>query len=404
MEKPFRRIFRLVALAAALALGACKPSGFSEEEKRIIGQLRLSELAKLQPDPTNRHADEPLAAAFGATLFFDTRLSSDGVVSCATCHQIDNQFQDGLPLARAIGITDRRTMPLADVAHGPWFFWDGRRDSLWAQALVPLEEAREHGGNRTAYARMMAERYRERYERIFGPLPDFSGLPENASPLGTEAERAVWTAMGEAERDAVDRVFSNIGKAIAAFERTIAHGETRFDRFAEAVVAGREPEGDARFSALEIEGLKLFIGKANCIDCHNGPRFTDDHFHNTGVPPVEGLPDDRGRAQAVAELVGDPFNCLGKYSDAGPEACEELRFMRRDGAELERAFKTPSLRGAAARPPYMHSGQIATLEEVVDHYSRAPEAASGQSEIGGVIFTDRGKAALIAFLKTLDPG
>ena len=391
-----------VLAAAALALAGCSGGEFSDEEKRLIGQLRLSQLGPLPADPTNAVADDPAAAAFGEALFFDAAFSGDGTVACASCHLPDRQFQDDLPLAQGVGTTDRRTMPLAGVAHGQWFFWDGRKDSLWAQALGPMEDAREHAGNRTAFAHLVARRHRENYEEIFGPLPDLAGLPEDASPLGTETGRAAWETMDEGRRMEIDRVFANIGKAIAAFERTIVHKETRFDRFAEAVVAGRAPEGDAAFSALEIEGLKLFIGKANCVTCHNGPRFTDDFFHNTGVPAAPGLPDDRGRAQAVEKVLADPFNCLGPYSDARGEGCDELRFMVRESPELERAFKTPSLRGAAGRPPYMHSGQIATLEDVIDHYSRAPDAPSGTSELQGVIFTDRGRAALLAFLKTLD--
>lgn len=402
MRRGVSSVLLLAALCAALAAQGCSGETFSEEEKRLIGQLRLSQLGPLPPDPSNAMADDPAAAAFGATLFFDMRFSRDGTVSCATCHLVDRQFQDDLPLAKGVGTTNRRTMPLASVAHGPWFFWDGRKDSLWSQALAPMEDPVEHAGNRTAFAHLVAGRYADRYARIFGPLPDLSGLPENASPRGTPEEQAAWEAMPENRRMEIDAVFANLGKALAAFQRSIAHEETRFDRFAEAVVAGREPEGDAAFSALEIEGLKLFIGKANCIDCHNGPRFTDDFFHNTGVPTVPGLPEDRGRAQAIEQVLADPFNCLGPFSDAGGDGCDELRFMLREGPELERAFKTPSLRGAASRPPYMHSGQIATLEEVIDHYSRAPAAPAGESELSGVIFTDRGRAALIAFLKTLE--
>lgn len=397
------RLPAIIAVCAlALLVQGCQREEFSQEERRQIGELRLSRLEPLPPDPGNRFADDPRAAALGEALFFDEGLSRSGDVACATCHLPDRQFQDDLPLAQGIGTTDRRTMPLAGIAHGAWFFWDGRADSLWAQALGPLENPVEHGATRTALARFVASRYRDDYEAVFGPLPDLSALPEAASPLGDAAERAAWEAMEEADREAANRVFSGIGKAMAAFERTIVHSETRFDRFAEAVVAGRRPEGDAAFSALEIEGLKLFLGKANCIDCHNGPRFTDDFFHNTGVPAVPGLPEDGGRMAAIGTVLADPFNCLGVYSDAAPDECAELRFMVRDSHEMERAFKTPSLRGAASRPPYMHSGQIATLEDVIDHYGQAPEAPAGHSELRGVIFTDRGRAALIAFLRTLD--
>lgn len=402
--KDWRRSLAPIAFGSVVVLlSGCGQADFTEQEKRVIASLSLSALGDLPPDPTNRVADSEVAASLGARLFFDTGMSANGEVACATCHLPERQFQDDLPLAQGIGTTDRRTMPLANVAYSPWQFWDGRKDSLWSQALGPLEDAVEHGSDRTALVRYVAETYGERYETVFGPLPEMQGLPESAGPKGDEAARAAWDAMAEEDRFAVDTVFANIGKSLDAFQRTIRHEPTRFDRFADAVAAGRTPEGDAALTPLEIEGLRLFIGKANCIDCHNGPRFTDDHFHNTAVPPVPGLPEDRGRAGIIQELIEDPFNCLGAFSDGTEDDCAELRFMLTDSEELERAFKTPSLRGAASRPPYMHSGQIATLEEVIDHYSTAPEPVSGISQISPVVFTDRGRRALIAFLETLEP-
>ncbi|NGO50208.1 cytochrome-c peroxidase [Allomesorhizobium camelthorni] len=390
-----------LGLIAALTLSGCGEPDFTEAEKAMIASLSLSALPPLPADPTNRYADLPAAAAFGATLFFEQRLSRDGNVSCATCHIIDRQFQDDRPLAIGVATTNRRTMPLAGVARSPWFFWDGRKDSLWSQALGPLEDAREHAGNRTAYAHFIEKEFADRYERIFGPLPDLSGLPENAGPLGTEAEKAAWKGMRGEQRASIDRVFANLGKAIAAFERSIVHEPTRFDRFADAVAAGRDPEGEAAFSDEEIQGLKLFIGKANCVTCHNGPRFTDDHFHNTGVPAVKELPEDSGRETAVAQVAADPFNCLGAFRDGGEEACGELRFMVKSGDALKRAYKTPSLRGAATRPPYMHSGQIATLDDVMDHYNTVPASTRGTTELHPLGLSERERAALIAFLKTL---
>src|SRR5690606_33205137 len=127
------------------------------------------------------------------------------------------------------------------VARAPFLFWDGRRDSLWAQALVPLEDPAEHGGNRAAYAHFIAGNFADRYEAIFGPLPELSAIPQNASPAGSGAERAEWTGMTEAQRDGVNRVFADIGKAIAAFERSITHEETRFDRYARSLAAGEAP-------------------------------------------------------------------------------------------------------------------------------------------------------------------
>lgn len=399
---PGRRVLLGVLPALAL-LAACDPTALNEAERETVIGLSLSALPALPEDPSNRVADLPAAAAFGATLFFDTRLSADGRVACATCHQIDRQFQDDRPRGEGLGLTERRTMPLAGVAWSPFLFWDGRSDSLWAQALQPLEDPREHGFTRTALAHEIAARYGERYARIFGPLPALDHLPAAAGPRGSAAERAAWQAMAAADRAAVDRVFANAGKAIAAFERTLRHPETRFDRFAAALARGETPTGDAALDGLEREGLKLFIGKGACIDCHNGPRLTDEHFHNTGVPAVAGLPGDTGRAGAIGALETDPFNCLGPHSDAPAEACTALRFMVRQGAELVRAYKTPSLRGAASRPPYMHAGQYATLEAVIEHYATAPEPPAGRSELTGIVFTERGRKALIAFLKTLEP-
>ncbi|RUW74313.1 cytochrome c peroxidase [Mesorhizobium sp. M4B.F.Ca.ET.049.02.1.2] len=394
-------VLPLVALVAMALLAGCGKPQFSDAEKKVIASLALNTLPPLKPDTTNRFAEVPAAAALGSTLFFDQGMSRDGNVSCSPCHKIDRQFQDDLPQAVGIGRTNRRTMPLAGVARDPWFFWDGRRDSLWAQALTPLENPLEHGGNRAAFAHYIKKRFGERYERIFGPLPDLSTVPANASPLGTDAEKAAWAAMPVSQAEDVNRVFANIGKAIGAFERSIEPPQTRFDRFAIDLASGAEPQGDDALSPEEMLGLKLFIGKANCVTCHNGPRFTDNSFHNTGVPPVKDLPPDRGRIDAVVQVEADPFNCLGKFRDGDDNACRELRFMVKGGPDLVRAYKTPSLRGAAARAPYMHAGQFSSLEEVVEHYSKAPASVEGVSEVHPVELSDRERAALVAFLKTL---
>jgi cytochrome c peroxidase len=392
----------LALILAGLALGGCGNADFTEAEKATIASLALSALPPLPPDTTNRFADQPAPAAFGATLFFEQRLSRDGDVSCATCHVADRQFQDDRPFGVAAGETRRRTMPLSGVSRSPWMFWDGRRDSQWAQALVPLENLDEHAGTRTAFAHLMMDAFKDRYERIFGPLPDVRALPASAGPFGTPEEQSAWWAMTQNQRDGIDGVFVNIGKALAAFERTIVHRPTRFDRFADTLAAGGEPGADAALSDEELHGLRLFIGKARCSTCHNGPRLTDDFFHNTGVPPADGKPPDLGRQPAVAEVLADPFNCLGNFRDGPASACGELRHIVRDSPEMIRAFKTPSLRGVASRPPYMHAGQIETLDEVVDHYNRAPRALAGHSEAKPLRLSDREKAALVAFLGTLE--
>lgn len=395
----------IIAALVALSLAACSPwdsgSDWTDEELRLIESLSLENLPPLPADPSNRVADDPAAASLGKALFFDTRLSGNAQIACASCHLPDRQFQDDLPLATGVGTTNRRTMPIAGMGHSPWLFWDGRKDSMWSQALGPLESPVEHGTDRTAIVRLVAEHYPEPYEQVFGPLPSLEGLPSNAAPEGTAQATEAWERMDEAEKDSVNRVFANVGKAIAAFERGILPDQSRFDRYASALSSGETPDAEM-MSKQELEGLRIFIGKGSCINCHNGPLFTDNHFHNTGVPAVPGLPEDTGRAAGALAVKSDPFNCLGRYSDAAPEDCAELRFMTIDGHELERAYKAPSLRNVASRPPYMHAGQIGTLAEVLDHYNRAPAAPAGHSELKPLGLASEELAALEAFLRTLD--
>jgi cytochrome c peroxidase len=402
------------ALAAIGLLAGCggpvepvPPSGlampdFAPDEIEALRSLWLGSLPDLPDDPSNRVADDPAAAALGEAMFADTRFSANGEVSCATCHQAELNFTDGLPRAQGIGETRRKTMTVVGTAYSPWLFWDGRRDSQWAQALAPMEDAAEHGGNRGMYAHLVAEHYRTEYEAIFGPLPaleDPVRFPDQAGPVDDAVARANWDSMADADRDAVTEVFVNIGKSIAAFERGLMPAPTRFDAFVEALLAG---ETTTSLTADEIAGMRLFIGEAGCTNCHNGPLFTNNAFHNTGVPPAEGREPDRGRGVGIGLVQADEFNCLSRWSDADPDDCTALRFLRDDAEALVGAFKPPTLRNVSKVGPYMHAGQLATLADVLRHYRDAPEAAIGHSELEPIDLTDAQLARLEAFLRTLD--
>jgi cytochrome c peroxidase len=406
MKAPFWKF--LLALAALLAAGAALAAfgaidrdGWSDGELRLLSTLRLSQLAPPAPDPSNAVEAEPGAVQLGKQVFADARFSRNGAVSCASCHQPDRQFQDGRPLGQGVGTGRRRTMPLAAAGHAPFTFWDGRKDSLWSQALGPLEDQLEHGGTRLAYAHLLRAHYRVQYEALFGPLPDLSRLPQEGGPLGTPEQRAAWAALSEDDRRAVSRVFANLGKAIAAYEKTLHYGESRLDRYIDGVLRA-DPAAPQLLNGQEKNGLRLFIGKAQCVTCHNGPLFSDQQFHNTGVAPRTPGKPDFGRGAALAQLLKDEFNCLGPYSDARPGQCEELRFLSADDHALDGAFKVPGLRNAASRAPYMHAGQIGSLREVVAHYNRAPAAAAGHSELKPLRLSDGEARDLAAFLETLD--
>lgn len=359
---------------------AADPVRWSSEEKLVLASLSLTRLPPLPVDPSNAVERQGAAIELGRRLFEDTGLSRTGAVSCATCHDPARQFQDGLPVSRGVGTGSRRAMPIVGAGHATWLFWDGRKDSLWSQALGPLEDAVEHGSNRTRVAQRVALDHRRDYEALFGALPRLDGLPGDAGPRGSAAEQAAWAALDARRRDEVSRVFANVGKAIAAYEKSLTHAPTRLDAYIDAVLRG-DAASRTMLRADETRGLRLFIGKAQCASCHNGPLFSDQQFHNTGVPPRDAARPDRGRAAATAALHADEFNCLGPFSDARPEQCQELRFMVSDDPALEGAFKTPGLRGVADRAPYMHAGQFSTLEQVVRHYVAAPHAAVGHSEL-----------------------
>ncbi|MBL8523456.1 MAG: cytochrome-c peroxidase [Betaproteobacteria bacterium] len=379
------------ALLVAGAFSAGDASGLSlfnsrnlerwlPEEFAAIMSLRLNQLPAAPADPSNAVENSAAAIELGRRLFADARLSSNSMVSCASCHDPAKQFQDDRPVGQGVGTGGRRSMPIVGLGHSPWLFWDGRKDSAWSQAVGPLEDAVEHGGNRMAYAHQIAAHYRSEYVALFGPLPDLGSLPANASPAGTAVEQIAWQSMDATSRDNVSRIYANMGKAIAAFEKTLRHSPSRLDRYLDAVSKGNSTP-QTILSPQEINGLRLFVGKGQCISCHNGPLLTDQQFHNTGVPPRDSMKPDRGRAAAVPKVLQDEFNCLGRYSDAKPEQCNELRFIATNDPHMEGAFKTPGLRGVSLRPPYMHAGQIATLEDVVRHYVNAPHAALGHSEL-----------------------
>ena len=193
-------------------------------------------------------------------------------------------------------------------------------------------------------------------------------------------------------------VFVNIGKAIAAYERRIAFGTSRFDTYVAALTSSQPGQGI--LTKDEVAGLRLFIGRANCTQCHNGPLLTSNEFHNTGVAPRRELAMDHGRLTGATAVLNDEFNCRSQWSDAR-ERCAELEFIVTGEHTLDRAYKAPSLRNVAERAPYMDAGQFATLADVLDHYNRAPAAAIGHSELRPLRLRPVQLRQLEAFLRTL---
>ena len=389
-----------------LTFSRSKLHSWNEIELDTLSRLWIESLPELPADPTNAVADNQDAAKLGKKIFFDKRFSKNGKISCANCHNPDKYFTDGLQLSNGIGQTRRHAPGLLGVAYGTWFFWDGRSDSQWSQALGPLENGVEHGGNRTQYAHIIQDdpKYLQIYKDIFGEMPDISDrvrFPDNAGPVtDIEAEQS-WQKMNPTDQKIITRIFVNIGKVIAAYERQLMPGKSRFDDYVQAV---RENKIDAMKSILndaEVEGLRLFIGKANCSICHTGPLFTNYDFKNIAVPKVKKLGSDLGRFRGVKFVLENQFNCLGEYSDAKKEDCAELKFIKYTRDDTMAAFKVPSLRNVAGTAPYMHAGQFKTLKEVLEHYQKRPLSRVGHSDLLQVKLTDDDLIKLEAFLHTL---
>jgi cytochrome c peroxidase len=393
----------IACAAAGLGIGATmlRPQ-WSDAELKRIQSLSLASLPPLKADPSNRVSDDPAAAALGKELFFETKLSANGKISCATCHIPSKQFQDGLPVGHGMGAGTRRTMPVAGSAYFPFLFWDGRKDSQWSQALGPLENPMEHGADRTMVVKAVVEIYKSQYESVFGPAPSVEGLPEHAFPVGSTEAVAAWNTIPGGRQNDINLAYANIGKAIAAFERTIEPETTRFDLYASALAAGDTKRAEGILTERERAGLKLFIGQGNCVSCHSGPLLTDNAFHNLGLPGAFA-DKDSGRVSAVSKLQGDEFNCLGHFSDAPPSACTELRFMETSSPDLVGAFRSPALRGVAQRAPFTHAGQFGTLRDVLAHYNKAPAATLGRSELKPLGLSDQELSDIEKFLHSLDP-
>lgn len=377
---------------------------WTQEELAILRSLRLPSKWKTS-DPSNNYLIKPQAALLGKLLFSDTQLSRYQQIACASCHQPEHYFT----LAANSDISlDKQVPTLLGVASFNWFMLDGSADSLWAQALIPLENQIEHGGTRTQYVQYVLNRYPQLYQAAFGSLPALlmnTILPEQASPTSQYVdEQKNWQRLGTQIQTEINRVYANIGKSLAAYQSTLWPRDTRFDRYIDQVTASSRPpdiSGKPLLSADEIAGLKLFISEqGQCIRCHNGALFSNGDFHVTTVP-MPHLSAQKGRLAGVEYALKDPFNCLGYYSDSESAQCKELIFIKRSSSELKGATKVPSLRNIADTAPYMHAGQFSTLTEVLHYYNRAATPFGTHSDLAPLKLLPYQLNQLEVFLLTL---
>lgn len=346
----------VAALVLIVALGAAAARSESDRD-HLLG---------LPPVPIpigNAQTHEKIA--LGRAIFDDKRFSADGTVSCATCHRKELAHSDGLSVAEGVQKRKgtRNAPSLVNVAYLTSLFWDGRRESLEAQAQDPFVNPAEHAldDQQALLDRVRGDReYTAAFDRVFGIQP------------------------GAITMD-------HVVMALAAFQRTLVAGDSLFDRY--------QYGGDKSvLSPSAVRGLSLFRGRADCAKCHTiGPTsalFTDQAFHSLGV----GFKRIEPRlADVAAHAFNTGGNKQGHRLDVQADLSELGRFMvTKKGADIGH-FKTPSLRNVAMTAPYMHDGSIPTLEAAVELevYYRGIEAGRP------LILTPQEKSDLVDFLKAL---
>jgi cytochrome c peroxidase len=439
---------RTVLLAFALlgcAEASPSDSGNADDPAPRITAVELERLQTLSPaalpvvppDPTNRWADDPAAAALGQRLFFDAGFSGrlldgdndgganalgmqgeTGKVACSGCHLPESGFSDTRSLRQQVSLGAgwglRRAPSLLDVGQSRLLMWDGRHDALFNQVFGPLESPVEMNASRLFVAAELFERYRHEYEAVFGPMPpldDTERFPRLTArqtgcgaldaelrcttPLrGAPGDGAEHDGMSEIDAALVTEVVVNLGKAMGAYERLLTCGQSRFDAWM---------AGDAgALSRAEQRGAALFVGKGRCVDCHSGPYLSDEKFHNVGVKPelvatVFIDANDAGASVGLEAMLADPLNARGAFSDGYDDRHQEL------SADMVGAFRTPRLRCVAMRPSFMHTGHMMTLASVVSFFSRGGERFGypGTNELSKLDLSEREQADLVAFLEAL---
>jgi cytochrome c peroxidase len=337
------------------AVVACLPAGFAAgDNSGTLARFSADEVRRIlqhgpwpmrwSRDPSNRASGKPAAIAFGERLFFDARLSAKASMACASCHEPERNWADGRKLGVGLEEVDRNTPSVMNVRYNRWFGWDGSNDNLWAQSMRPLLDPRELAVDDRHVAELLRND-RElacRYRQAFGAPP---------SPSDNEA------------------VLVDVGKALAAFEETLVSGRTPFDDFRDALHRG-DRKAAARYPESAQRGLRIFIGKGSCNLCHLGPNFTNGEFHEIGIPVLRKLGSvDWGRYQGIKMLHASRFNLEGAYNDDASRSTAISTQHVALGPQNYEQFKIPSLRNVALTAPYMHNGHLATLRDVVKHYS-----------------------------------
>lgn len=394
----------LICLAAA---GCMEEDLLTSEERDVLATMVLDDRTEIPGSPTNRFANDAKAAELGQAVFFDMRFIT-GPGTCRTCHDLTLGGADTATLGPTTvfgGFALQRNTPTVfNMAFIPNLnHWSGNFTAIWS---IPSDV----GTSALAQAHFMFDDpyYRETYEAVFGPMPDLSDFER--FPAAGNYRTPEWQGMSVEDQRAMGIFTTNIGKALEAYQRRLIDRNAPFDRFMNG--------DETALSPAAIRGAKLFIGKAACNECHNGPAFSDFKFHNVGVPQTANLAADLGFIAAGAFVGTYPFNADSEFSDdpefgaamiskITPITAEELPTACSGPDPLPGcgAFKTARLRSIALSGPYMHTGGFDSLWDVVEFYNEA-EGTDGfvghrDPAIQPLYLTDDEISDLVAFLESL---
>lgn len=395
---------------------------FTQEEWSLIKTFELKDGPPASP--TNKYADRADAAAFGQRLFFEKGYSRGltvpgsglgnvgeaGRVSCASCHDPEAYFTDvrSRPNATSLGVSwsNRNSPSLVNAVYYTWGSWGGKDDHPWHQGANGSESNSNFSGNRLQFAHLIYAKYKDDYEALFGPLPaeldlqhpDAARFPLNGRPKSATAMDGDWEQMTKEDRDAINLILANTGKALEAYERKLVSHNAPIDLYIRGETSALSPAAK--------RGLKLFIGKAACVDCHFGPTFTDQSFHNTGVPQVGATAarSDTGRYDDLSRTLSNTFNGAGEYSDDRQFGADKLAGMELTD-DIKGKFRTKSLRHVEKTAPFMHDGSIASLSDVVRFYNWGGGASGFEGNKSALMvplgLTQTEENDLVAFLEAL---
>jgi cytochrome c peroxidase len=367
-----------LACLAAAALGAT-PARLAAQSEPLWSEAEQVAIRALGPWPvqvaperSNRVAGNALAIEFGQLLFETPRLSGRGAVRCASCHEPWRAFSDGRAIAFGLARGTRNSPTLYNVGLQHWFGWDGASDTLWGQVIRPLQDAHEMASSAAHVAEVVRdnEDFLVRYVAVFGAAPSADD----------------------------DEVMVNVAKVIAAYVATIVSPRSAFDRYRDHL--GSTDGEDADLSRAAVRGLRLFVGRAGCSDCHSGADFSDGEFHRSLV--AAGDRPDRGRAAGLERLAHSAYTRAGRFSDLPESERRSLTTPDPDEA-LRGYFRTPGLREVARTAPYMHDGSVTHLCQATHaHALRAATTDAASTERAPeATLTEDERRDLVAFMRSL---